>query len=156
MRDEVTSIKWLSLGALAAAVPQCTSAIRHDEFEDVEGEREVLRSIFVGSFMAAVFSLPLDFSDEERSFIIDTIEEDVRFDILWKVAVPWYALLMIEDTPTLNHQTRIEVYRIHLKVLARDGDPLRGHIPNVVNMSTRLALRIFSSYLIDFECPDGW
>ena len=156
MRDEVTAIKWLTLGALSASLPFCNSLIDANEFEDVEGEREVLRSIFVGSFLSAVFSLPFDLSEEERQFIIDAVEEDIRSDVLWEVAGPWYVLLSMEDTPPLTHESQREIFGIHADILAKNEDPLRVHILNVIGISTRHALRLFSSYLIDFECPEDW
>lgn len=156
MRDEVTAIKWLTLGAISASLPMCNDLIHVGNFEDIEGEREVLRSIFVGSFLSSVFSLPLDFSDEERRAIVDAVEEDVRFDVLWKVAGPWYVLLGMEDSPTLTHETQREVFGIHANILAKNEDPLRIQILNAIGISTRLALRLFSSYLTEFECPEEW
>ena len=156
MRDEVTAIKWLILGALSASLPFCNILIDAREFEDIDSEREVLRSIFVGSFLSAVLSLPFDLAEEERQFIIDAVHEDIRFDVLWEVAGPWYVLLSMEDSPRLTHETQREVFGIHATILAKDGDPLRVHILNAIGISTRQALRLFSSYLIDFECPEEW
>lgn len=156
MRDEVTAVKWLTLGAISASLPMCNDLIHAGDFEDIESEREVLRSIFVGSFLASVFSLPIDLSDEERSFIVNAVEEDVRFDVLWKVAAPLYVLLSMEDSPSLTPATKREVFGIHADALVKNEDPLHIHILNAIGISTRLALRLFSSYLTEFECPPEW
>jgi len=156
MREEVTAIRWLLLGSLSASLPMCNNLIQDGDFEDVEGEREVLRSIFLGSLMAAVFSLPLSLSEEERGFIIEGVEEDAKFDVNWKISATWCVLIGLESPPILTHETRTEVFNIHASLLAKPGDPLRGINLAVINMSTRFALRLFSSFLIDFECPEEW
>lgn len=156
MREEVTAFRWLVLGSLSASLPMCNNIIQDGDFEDVEGEREVLRSIFVGSLMAAVFSLPLNLIEDEQRFITEGIEEDAKFDVIWKVSATWCVLIGLESPPILTHQTKMEVFNIHASLLAKPGDPLRGINLAVINMSTRIALRLFSSYLIDFECPEEW
>lgn len=156
MREEITAIRWLVLGSLSASLPMCNNLIQDNDFEDVEGEREVLRSIFLGSFMAAVCSLPLNLSDDERSFIIEGVEEDSKFDVDWKMSATWCVLIGLESPPILTHETRTEVFNIHASLLAKPGDPLRDINLAAINMSIDIALRIFSSYLIDFDCPEEW
>ena len=156
MREEITAIRWLVLGSLSASLPMCNNLIRDCDFEDVEGEREVLRSIFLGSLMAAACSLPLNLSDEERSFIIEGVEEDAKFDVNWKMSATWFVLIGLESPPVLTHETRTDIFNIHASLLAKPGDPLRDINISAINMSIDIALRLFSSYLIDFECPEEW
>lgn len=156
MREEITAIRWLVLGSLAASLPMCNNLILDADFEDADGEREVLRTIFLGSFMAAACSLPLNLSDEERSFIIEGVEEDAKFDVNWKMSATWFVLIGLESPPVLTHETRTDVFNIHASLLAKSGDPLRSINLAAINMSLDIALRIFSSFLIDFECPEEW
>lgn len=141
-RPEVHALTWLALGSLSTAFPMCDTMLHGDDFPDVAGERELLRSIFLGSFMAAMWSLPSHLTDEEKRSLFETVKRVHGHRFIWTTAVGVFAAVQADDPPGLDESTRSEVFGLHVARLARKEDPLCNAIVAVVNISTRLAVEL--------------
>ena len=90
-RPEFHALTWLALGSLSTAFPMCDTMLHGDDFPDVAGERELLRSIFLGSFMAAMWSLPSHLTDEEKRSLFETVKRVHGHRFIWTTAVGVFA-----------------------------------------------------------------
>jgi len=154
MREEVDALKWLSIGAVATHMSICDSLIDDNYSEFADEDKVYLRSYFVGSFLSSILSLPINLSDEERKFIIEAVHDDILYDVNWNLAVTLHVSIQLADPPELNHANRDEICKIHTDCIGVVAGRLSEHASKLFDMSTRLALRLFCSYMIDFEDSD--